>query len=338
MTEALRKDKQIWDLFTKKEEYDPPIVDKFGRFPYYLSSQQDVLEPKVSAYLIEQGRTYDFPDDRSFAIHLSHDIDILHLPNISIAFDVASALKHGQLRKALKASLRRNKQWNPFWNFQDIVDLESDYGAKSTFYFHATNSPYDLASLGDDLQLLTDHGFEVGLHSDCYRYNEADKLKDEKERLECVLGSAVSGFRTHFLRFSVPETWELLSKVGVEYDASFGFAGCAGFRNGMCHPFYPFNLTTQRKINVLELPLHVMDATLFDYMRLDSKGAWTIAKRLIDVAEKYNGVLSILWHNNHLAGEPLELYTRILAYCRDKNAWMTTGSAIADWAKKTWKL
>jgi hypothetical protein len=42
----LKQNKELWDLFTRREEYNPPILDQYGRFPYYLSKHRNVFEPE----------------------------------------------------------------------------------------------------------------------------------------------------------------------------------------------------------------------------------------------------------------------------------------------------
>ena len=108
-----------------------------------------------------------------------------------------------------------------------------------------------------------------------------EDIMEKKQRLEKVLGKKVIGYRNHYLRFKVPDTWELLSKAGFKYDTTFGYADCAGFRNGVCHPFRPYNINTGKQIDILEIPLIIMDRTLLrDYMRLDVKKAWELIKNL----------------------------------------------------------
>ena len=52
------------------------------------------------------------------------------------------------------------------------------------------------------------------------------------------------------------------------------------FRNGMCHPFRPFNLQTGKAVDIIEIPQVIMDDSLFDtYMRLDPDHAWEINTR-----------------------------------------------------------
>ena len=149
--------------------------------------------------------------------------------------------------------------------------------------------------------------------------------------MEKVLGKKVVGYKNHFLKFKVPDTWSLLEKAGFKYDSTSGYADCVGFRNGMCHPFKPFNLNTGKEIDILEIPLTIMDCTLFDYMRLDFGKAWDITKMLIDIVEKHKGIITILWHNTYMVDDKLKFYEKILKYCYEKEAWMTSGEEIRTW-------
>jgi hypothetical protein len=175
-------------------------------------------------------------------------------------------------------------------------------------------------------------GGEAGLRGGHRAYCDPPALGAEERRLEGVTGRPVVGYRNDFLRFRVPETWEHLSHAGFRYDTTFGYADCVGFRNGMCHPFKPYDLRTGREIDILEIPLTIMDGTLDQYMRLDAGKAWEVTRRLIDATERCHGVITILWHNTYMEGEWLKLYENIIRYCREKGAWMTSGENIADLA------
>src|SRR5690606_23726327 len=173
---------------------------------------------------------------------------------------------------------------------------------------------YDIEDIISHLKEISDRGWEVGLHGGYYSYNSLEALKKEKKRLENVLGKAVQGFRNHYLRFKTPDTWKILADAGFSYDTTFGYHDCAGFRNGMCHPFKPYNLNTGKEIDILEIPLTIMDTTLFSLMHLDFNQAWKLTEKLIDTVEHYKGVLTILWHNTYMQGDYLEFYRKILRY------------------------
>mgnify|MGYP000872137941 CR=1 FL=1 len=335
MLEKLKENTELWNLFTKKEEYNSIYSDQYDRFPYYLSNQRNVFDPIVSKFLVENGFRPEYPDGENFAVCLTHDIDIIHNWKLHSPFDASKMFIKGNFKESMQIPFSAvSRKWNPLWNFRDIIKLESKYNAKSSFYFLTLNPrerdfSYRIEDLEADLGVISDSGWEVGLHGGHESYNNLVDVKKKKQKLEKVLGKKVIGYRNHYLRFKVPNTWELLSKAGFKYDSTFGYADCAGFRNGMCHPFKPFNADTGQQIDILEIPLTIMDCTLFrDYMRLDMEKAWECTKNLIDTVEQYNGVITILWHNTYMQEENLEYYEKILKYCSEKNAWMTSGEEI----------
>lgn len=341
MIEKLEYDKDLWDLFSKDEEYRPPILDKFGRFPYYLSKNRDIFEPIVSKFLVENGLNISYQDNKKFAVCLTHDIDIVYPSKLGSFYNITKSLLAGhQIKETLEIPFYRiSKKWNPLWNFRRIMNMEEKYNATSSFYFLALHKGdldfnFKIEDLKNELSNIADRGWEVGLHGGHEAYNNLEKIKENKRMLENVLGKRVVGYRNHYLRFKIPDTWSLLSEAGFKYDTTFGYADCVGFRNGMCHPFKPFNLNTNEEIEILEIPLTIMDRTLFNYMNFDFKGAWHKVKDLIDVVKKYNGVITILWHNTDMIGNEHRLYEKILQYCYEQGAWMTSGEEIWKWWSK----
>jgi hypothetical protein len=76
-----------------------------------------------------------------------------------------------------------------------------------------------------------------------------------------------------------------------------------------------------------------MDTSFLNHMNLDEHASWKITKQLIDTVEKHQGTITILWHNYSFSGSQRKLYEKILQYCSEKNAWMTSGKNIAQWWK-----
>lgn len=329
----IKSNERLWELFTKREEYSSLLLDRYQRFPYYLSKHRNILEPEVSAFLIQNGLNVKYPDNKRFAVCLTHDLDHAQLPYLKIAYESTQALQEWQIGKSFKMWISNiNKKLSPLWYLEQIVDLEARYGAKSSIYFLALDKNdmdfnYRIGDLNRELRNIADSGWEIGLHGGQTAYNNLDQMKKEKERLENVIGSSVIGYRNHFLRFKIPTTWKLLKEAGFKYDTTFGYADCVGFRNGMCHCFKPFNLSENEYIDILEIPLIIMDNTLTDYMKLDIEQSWEIIQQLIDTVEKYNGIITILWHVGMVDANPI-LYERLLDYCYKKNAWMTSGEEI----------
>ena len=340
MIESLKENKELWELFTKKEEYNPSFTDQYERFPYYLTKYKNNFDPKVSRFLTENGMKIQYPDDSPFAICLTHDIDILYQKKLSTMLDSIRLLMKGQTAEGLKKPLSiTSKKMNPRINFKEIMRLEEKYDSKSSFYFlalepHEQDFNFNIENIHQEMTHIVDSGWEVGLHGGHRSYNDLEDMKYKKQKIESIIGKEIIGYRNHYLRFRVPDTWEMLSKAGFKYDTTFAYADCIGFRNGMCHPFKPFNLETNSEIDILEIPMAIADFTLLDgYMRLDHQKSWQIIKYLIDTVEKYNGAISILWHNTHMQGADIKLYEKILKYCHEKGAWMTSGEELHNWWK-----
>jgi hypothetical protein len=115
----------------------------------------------------------------------------------------------------------------------------------------------------------------------------------------------------------LPDTFEEIATSGIALDCSVGFAEKVGFRNGYALPFQPFNLKADEEFDFLEVGLHIMDATLYNYEKISS----TDGKKLVlDFLEQHktNSVISILWHNKYFTGYKykgyLEIYKSILDF------------------------
>lgn len=333
MHDILRQDPEIWDLFTRKEEYTNPLRDQYDRFPYYASTYRDIFEPRASQYLIEHGYQIKYPDDAPFAVCLTHDIDSIYQSVPSKGLSVLRGLKQRNPSEAFRMLSQMQSRKLPLCNFSQIMDLEEIYDAKSTFFFMA-ESPgeqdyaYNIEDIAPEIGDIIDRGWEVGLHGGHTTYLDPREMREKRERLEKVTRKPVLGYRNHFLRFRIPDTWEYLSQAGFEYDATVGYADCVGFRNGMCHLFRPYNLKTRNEIEIVEIPLALMDRTLARYMQMDTKIGWEVVHKLIDTVENCHGVFTVLWHNSYMDAENLELYEMILRYCREKGAWMMNGIGI----------
>ncbi len=333
MHEILGQDPNIWDLFSCREEYTILFRDRFDRVPYYTSKNRDIFQPKVSQYLVDNGYIPDYPNNATFAVCLTHDIDNVYWSISSKSLAAFRELKNGNTTAAVKLLSQMRSKKLPFCNFSEIMDIEDKYGAKSTFFFLA-ESPgekvynYEIEAFEPEITDIIERGWEVGLHGGHTTYLSTKEMRFKKARLEKVTRKPVIGYRNHFLKFRVPDTWECLNQAQFQYDSTLGYADCSGFRNGMCHPFRPFNLNTGQKIDIMELPLIIMDDTLNRYMCLDERGKWDVIRNLIDATEKCHGVITILWHNTHMIGKWHTLYEKILRYSKDKGAWISSGEEL----------
>lgn len=341
MHELLRQNQKIWDLFTRKEEYSSDKLDEHGRFLCDDSDLKRAFEPEVSSYLVDHGMKVEFPDNKSFAVCLSHDVDDIYPPLTHSLLSSANCLKSLNFQRSAAHLIWkfRGKKYSPYLNLSKIMDIEANYGAKSSFYFIAAEADplrfrYNVEDVAPELGELSDRGWEVGLHGGYYSYDNLEAIKNEKKRIETALGRKIVGFRNHYLRFKTPDSWKILADADFKYDSTFGHSKSVGFRNGMCHPFKPYNLKEDREIEILEIPLVIMDVALFATSKSFDE-AWEYTKKLIDTTAKLNGVITLLWHN-YVFGcsfrkDWVKLYEKALQYCSEKGAWITSGEEIYRW-------
>ena len=94
MIEKLKQNKELWELFTRQEEYNPTILDKYQRFPYYLSKHRNIFEPEVSKFLVKNGLNVEYPDGRKFAVCLTHDVDVIYTSKLNTIYHAIKSLMH----------------------------------------------------------------------------------------------------------------------------------------------------------------------------------------------------------------------------------------------------
>jgi peptidoglycan/xylan/chitin deacetylase (PgdA/CDA1 family) len=338
--ENLREQEALWNLFTCKDEYSrvPQGSDFYADNPEYYRL------PHVSRKILDDGFCPEYPDGRRFGVCLTHDVDNLYPPPRHMVKAVASSLRrfNGDNMDALFKYIHGGKKSSPYLNFKKITALEEEYGGKSTFFFLATDLDprgfrYDIEDVKDELGYLLDSGNEIGLHGGFFSYDDGNEIHREKIRIERILGKNITGFRNHYLRFRFPATWEHLESHGFQYDSTVGFNHEIGFRNGMCHPFHPFNLTRGSFMDIYEIPLVLMDSALFE-----SSGSYEQAfsrfQDITDTVLQCHGILTIDWHSERFSSffdrYACIFYKKMLRYLVQKGAWITNGADLVSWWKK----
>lgn len=253
---------------------------------------------------------------KKFAVKLSHDIDIVQrypdLHHFGRAF-AADIIKHRDWRQALTSFMVFAEAKNDPYvqGIFRLAALSERHGFTSAFYFMGaeTASQFDAGYdpeapiVKSCIQELRDRGHEIGFHPSYAAFDSPEKFKREKERITAILGHGHFGGRHHYLRFRAPGTWRLWEENGMMYDSTLSYAEHEGFRCGTCHPFRPYDLHEDREINLLEIPLIVMDGTLKQYRKLTPEEGeeriLTLAKR----CKQVNGVFTMLWHNTSLQAD-----------------------------------
>ncbi|MHA2304979.1 MAG: polysaccharide deacetylase family protein [Candidatus Hodarchaeales archaeon] len=331
MEKYLKNKINYWNIYSLEYEYNTNIGE----------THPDVLkEPIVSSFLIQNGYNPEYPEGKSFAICLTHDIDEIYIPMIHRAHSILSTFtstKTDNLRDAFRGIL--NKKKSNYLDFREIMALEEKFDSRSTFFFlTAKKDPqrfrYDIEDITNELGSMKDRGFEIGLHGGFFSYDDFEALREEKRRLERSAGIDIEGYRSHYLNLHIPRTWQHLTKLGFKYDSTLGFRKGSGFRNGMCHPFYPYIKEIDKELNLLEIPLIIMDAS-YPTLGFTVSKFWEEILYIIDLVERNHGVLTINWHNDSLLStrksEHRKMYEKILTEGKKRGAWLSNCHDIYAW-------
>jgi len=347
-------------MLSRYEEIVSDKKDKFNRFPAResLAYKEKFLDrPIVNEYIELLWKWIDsfglgfkrrkLWGDKDFGVCLTHDVDTVRKYKIYPPLRTIGSLvvKDKNLKKAFAVIIdyfEAKLDKDPYNNLSCIMDLENKYGFKSSFYFMSGgNTERDASySINDSyvsslIKTLQEKGFEIGLHPSFDSYNNFQILNLEKEKLEKVTKNAIFGGRQHYLRWKSPDTWRILEKAGLKYDTTLTFADHEGFRCGIYFPYKPFDVLKNRGLDIWELPLTVMDRSLFNYQNLTPQKGFQRIKNLINTTKKYNGLFVLLWHNSSL--DPIELpgwiktYERTMEYLGKQNAFNDTAQGIINW-------
>ena len=331
----------LFDIYSAKAEYTTLLKDKMGRV-LSAAANHDVLAPVVSQYLTKNGFSPKYPDNKNFAVCFSHDLDsLMQASNRINRPEYVGGLKNllDIAKFEIKSKIKpRTLEINPKVHPKRILDLAKKYGFKSSYFMLALKEGekdfnYPLKDVSSIISLISSDGHEIGLHGGHEAYYSKKKIAQERNYLTSAIQNNY-GYRNHFLRFETPNTWNYLAENKFEYDTTFGFHDLVGFRNGMCHPFRPFNLNKNKYIDIVEVPLIVMDSSLIKYMNASFDNAFEIVKNLIDQIESCNGVFTMLWHNQMYEGENLIFFMKVLDYIKSKDPWMPTTRELVDHYKK----
>lgn len=139
---------------------------------------------------------------------------------------------------------------------------------------------------------------EIGLHSSYRAYNDRTRMAAQKARLEDVVGSALQGHRSHYLRFGFPYTWGYVAQAGFSYDMTMGFYDLPGYRQGGSQPL-PLADPAGRGRMLWSWGVGLMDQHLFmpgsPLAWRDGAGKAALANRLAQL-RKTGGTLVLDWH------------------------------------------
>lgn len=335
-----------------------------------LNFSSPLYSPVIdNAFLNSAGGKPSWPEKKTFAVCLTHDVDDVTLhsakqairsfrsrmyPEPAFTFLLKSIAKFSF--ELCRPVLQVNKL-DPLHCYEKWLEVETNVGAKSTFFFwpgwsnitkrHFSDCTYELydrilfekqrCSVSEMITEIDRRGYEIGLHASWCSFDDLDELKRQKAVIEKILGHPIESVRQHYLHYDIRITPRLHEKAGFKYDSTLGFNDNIGFRFGTSYPWYLYDLENKKKLSIMEVPLIIQDTAMMNPqkgMRIDAETAFRYVVQLTEAVELVGGVMTLLWHPNAvIEPEKWHLYKRILAYLEEKNAWFATTKTVGDWFK-----
>jgi hypothetical protein len=307
------------------DEWVDPARDVHGRFPYSRSllSRFDLAHvPMVDLYrrlIRSRLEALGTPirrrlwNGRESAVCITHDIDYHRKwrPGVIVGETVRHGIKGRpdghvvEMRRLIGALIRTATSGDPFRRSADkMLSVETVSGFGSTWFLKGgahgrfdVSYPLERGWIRSVIDRLENAGFEVGLHTSYFASDHPEYLGDEQDRLQNQLSGALHSVRSHYLRWFAGRTPRQYADAGFLIDSSLGHAEHEGFRNATTVPFRIFDIALNRPLDLWEMPVSVMDSTLYGYRDLTVEEGIDVTNRLLATTEEFGGVLVLLWHN-----------------------------------------
>jgi peptidoglycan/xylan/chitin deacetylase (PgdA/CDA1 family) len=291
-----------------------------------------IVETKLKKFLkgveLKMLKAYGFsvfkerwPKGSEYAVALTHDVDNIERP-LSHIFKIRERFRKHELLLHL-IGLR-----SLYNNIKYTANIEKKRNLRSTFFLLTSN--YSLDKIARDVKELTSLGWEIGLHGGNNTHQDEKKMGEEIEKFSLSLGFKPEGIREHYLRFDYTKTWQIMEKYLITYDSTVGNTDKLGFRIGICTPFHPPD-SNWKNMNLLEIPLVIMDTTLWGYLKKGEQEGLEEIVKIKDIVKSVNGLFTILWHTESLRMRGGRLYPKILDTLMLDEPYISNAINIARW-------
>lgn len=302
--------------------------------------------PRVAELAAELGRRIGeerrgYPGGERFLVALTHDVDLLGAGGARTAIRKLAGgllLRSGRrVREGIEFLRDDLAGRDPVFPLDELVASEREHGRRSTSFFLARQEdPHDgypqryRPALPSALAAAAAAGLEIALHAS-YRSRDREGAVAE----EAALLDRPQGLRHHYLRSAPKRLASELRTARLRYDSSVGWPSLPGLRAGTPYPYRLWE-ETRREPGGWELPLVVMDATLFErhYLALEAEEGFARAVSALEPVVEHGGAAALLWHppSHHprLSNGYDHVYRRLLAWIDDQGGWAGTAAETLD--------
>ncbi len=315
----------VFYMVSRYEEYLPFTGDEYGRFKAIdsIAFKNNFLQkPIVNSWIhiLKTNIQKKFPSleikPSTFKAILTYDIDIAYKFKGRDFYRTLGSTAKDLVNFKWKNIFHRaqtllNFKKDPWDVYEALSQLITKNKIPSIFFFlladkttNDRNLSHDSLSMNRLINEVKSFS-KIGIHPSFTTSSFPEKIKVEKERLEKISGQTISKSRQHYLKFSLPETYNTILASGITEDYSMAFPEMPGFRAGTCNPFYFYDLKNEKATNLKIYPATCMEATFKYYSKISPEKSLMEILNLLKEVKKVEGTFISIWHNDNL-GESKE--------------------------------
>jgi len=310
-------------LLSRYEEYLPSEKDEYGRFraKESLAFKNKFLHlPVINLWnqwlqkeLLHQNPQLKFSSPK-YQFQPTYDIDYAWAYKNKGWFRSLLGYSKALAKvnfKDLKDRFRVQNNWqiDPFFTFEYLDKLHQQYHFSPIWFFLLAdygkfdkNNPVTNIEFQELIKSIA-RKHPTGIHPSYQSNQSFSILKEEKTLLEEISNQKVTKSRQHFLKLTLPQTYQHLIKLGIQEDYSMGYAAEIGFRASIAQPFDWYDLENEKITDLKIHPFQIMDGTLKNYLKLTPQKAIEESEKMIEIIKSVGGTFISLWHNSSFSSE-----------------------------------
>ena len=359
----------VADVVGAEGEQRSTASDRFGRVP--ATDTRPVREgferePVVSLVASALARTAraaagrrafrlidPWPDGKSWAVALTHDLDVVEWWPAFTVLRIAELARHGHALRAARvvnAALRAGREPVVWSALSQVLATEARDGVRSSWFVLCGRPTLATARAGDltyrpdapatrrIFDAVHAAGHEIGLHGSFVTSEDHEQFGAQRDTLRRLARTEALGVRQHYLRMRAASTPRGMAAAGFLYDSTHGFADRNGFRLGVADVVPLWDAERQARVGIDEAPFIWMDRAMSKYQHVEQPNAWIDdALLLADRCREVNGLWVGIWHPNlapalGFPGAPAA-YARHVGELVARDAYVAPLAELVEWRR-----
>ena len=308
----------VFYMLSRYEEYLPFTPDEYGRYKASdsLAYKNNFLEIPVVDKWIQQFKNIlqkKFPalelKSSTFTSIVTYDIDVAYKFKCrdfkrnagSIIKDFFKA-DFKNIQSRIQTLYKKCKDPWDTYDYLSKTIIENHLQSIFFFFFffnsiNDRNLSYENPVMKNLIAKIKNVS-EIGIHPSFKSSFLNEKILIEKQRLEKIAGKKIIKSRQHFLKFTLPNTYNALIEAGITEEYSMGFPYTPGFRAGTSKPFYFYDLKNEKATRLKIFPITFMEGNYTKKGYTDDQKILGSIFNLINEVKTVNGTFICIWHNH----------------------------------------